>query len=273
MKNRYMNLVMVLCVALTLTGCANGYKQFYQPAQGATPEVVATRRAAPPPAVPVVERTKPATADEIIPAYAKRGYFPIGSAMFNSTQRQSDDAAIQQGKDVGAELILLFDPKYVGSQTTVVPITTPTSTTTYSSGSATAYGSGGQSATAYGSGTSTTTGTTTNFVPVTTNRFDYGAVYFYKPRMGLGVVARDLNDSERQDYQTNKGAIIRSVTDNSPAFEADILVGDMITAIDGVTVSNTKNFFELVGQRKGSLVKVSIIRRGQKIEKSVQLAQ
>jgi S1-C subfamily serine protease len=106
---------------------------------------------------------------------------------------------------------------------------------------------------------------------MTVHRRDYGAVYFVKPRFPLGVFLRDLNDSERQELQSNKGATVRLVVDGTPAFDADILVGDVITAIDGVPVSAHKDVGGLLRQRDGKQVLLSIVRRGQRIEKSVRL--
>lgn len=272
MTRRYVVPLFSSLLALMLAGCASGYKQFYQQAQGATPQAVAASRVSPPPAIPIVERSQPGDSQAISDAYAKRGYGIIGHSTFNSGGRESDDSAVRQAQDVGADLVLILNPRYTGSVTSSVPITTPTTTTSYSTGSATAYGSGG-SVTAYGSGTTTTYGSTTNYVPMTVHRSDYGAVFFVKRRFGLGAYMRDLNDSERQGLQSNKGAAVRLVVDGTPAFDADILIGDVIIAMDGVGVSSVKAFGDLLLERRGRLVSFSIIRRGQRIEKSVQLNQ
>lgn len=260
-----------LALIALLTGCASGYRQFYRPAQGATPEAIARLRAAPPPEMPLVERAAPADHAAVLDAYAKRGYVTIGSSMFNSGRAEQESAAIAQGRTVAADLVLILNPRYTGSVTTSLPITTPTSSTTYSTGHATAYGSGG-SVTAYGSGTSTTYGSTTTYVPITTHRADYGAVYFVKQRFALGAFFRDLNDVERQDLQSNRGAIVRLIVDNTPAFYADVLVGDLVTAIDGVPVSNSEGVGALLRERRGKEITLSLLRNSQRIEKVVQLA-
>lgn len=257
-------------LVLLLAGCVSGYKQFYQPAQGSTSEAIAALRAAPPSAVPIIEHAQPGNSGAILDAYARRGYVFIGHANFNSGRPESDASAVSQGQEVGADLVLILNPKYTGSVTSSIPITTPTTSTSFSTGSATAYGPSG-SITAYGSGTTTTYGSTTNYIPFTINRSDYGAVFFVKQRFGLGVFSRDLSDAERQEFQTNKGAIVRLVVDGTPAFQTDILVGDMLTAIDGTSISSSKAFNEILRERRGKIVSLSIIRRGQHIEKSVQL--
>jgi membrane-associated protease RseP (regulator of RpoE activity) len=268
-RNYPLRLLAASLLAL-LAGCVSGYKQFYQPAQGITPEAIVARRAGPPPSTPMVERSQPGNGQAILDAYAKRSYVMIGHSAFNSGMSESEDSAVRQGKEVGADLVLILNPQYTGSVTSSIPITTPTTATSYSSGSATAYGPGGP-VTAYGSGTTTTYGTTTNYVPLTVHRSDYGAVFFVIQRFNLGIFTRDLNDTDLHELQSNKGVYVRLVADGTPAFDADILVGDVITAIDGKSVASEKDMHNLLGERAGKLITVAIVRRGQHIEKSVQL--
>lgn len=258
-------------LALALTACASGYKTFYKPAAGSTADAIASRRAAPP-GEPIVERSPPPgdQAGLMLDSYAKRGFVLIGSSSFNTGQPESEQNAVQQGRDVGADLVLILNPRYTGSTTTAMPWTTPTTSTTYSSGTATAYGPGG-TVSAYGSGTSTTYGTQTTYIPITIHRSDYGAVYFIKAKWGFGVMWRDLNDSERQELQTNKGIYVRLVVDNTPAFYADVLPGDIVLAINGEQVLNQQSASDLLRRSAGQKVMVSLYRRGQRIEKEVQL--
>lgn len=262
--------VSLLLASSLVAGCASGYSAFYKPANGATAEQIATLRAAPAPNQPQVERARSGDADKLLDAYAKRGYIIIGSSLFNSARPESDDSAILQAKEIKADLVVILNPNYTGSITSAIPITTPTTSTTYSTASATAYGRGGP-VTAYGSGSSTTYGTTTNYIPMTVHRSDYGAVYFVKQKFNFGAFFRDLNDSERQELQTNRGAVARLIVDGTPAFNADLLVGDIFVAIDGVAIASTQALSGLLRERRGRLVDLSIMRRGQKIQKSVQL--
>lgn len=268
--NRTINAFTLVFSALLLSACASGYKEFYKPAAGATPEAITALRVAPPPAVPIVERGALGDAQSLIDSYAKRGYVLIGHSWFNSGRDESEDSAVKQGQSVGADLVYVINPKYTGSVTTSMPLTTPTTSTTVSSGTATAYGSG-RSVTAYGNGTSTTYGSTTTYIPVTVHRSDYGAVYFVKQRFGLGAYFRDLTDSERQQLQSNRGAVVRLIVDNTPAFNSDILVGDVLTELDGLPITNAEGTGELLRQRRGKQVTLSLIRNSQRIQKRVQL--
>jgi hypothetical protein len=270
MKLKMIRLLLAATASLILMSCASGYTKYYKSADDAKLQLIAAQREAPPPASPILERSAVMPADQLLSAYAKRGYTVLGASMFNSDQSQSEEAALEQGHAVGADLVLVFDPKYTGSVTTSIPITIPTATTSYTHGSATAVGPSG-TATAYGNATTTTYGTQTTYIPMTVNRSDYGAVYFVKLRFSLGAMVRDLNDGERKELQTNQGVVVLTVADDSPAFTANILPGDIVTAIDGVTVPNQGGFRKMTAERKGKLATLTLVRNGQQIEKSVQL--
>jgi PDZ domain len=260
----------ILLSTLLLGACASGYQEFYVPMQGNDPASIATLRVAPPPKTPLVERGSSHNPLDFQDNYLKRGYFVIGYSSFNSGESKSDEDAIKQGQVVEADLVLILNPKYTGSVTTSIPLTTPTTSTSYSTGSASVYGPGGP-ITAYGSGTTTTYGTSTMYVPITVQRSNYAAVYFVKQRFILGAHFRDLNDSERQELQSNRGAVVRLIVDDTPAFNTDILVGDVITSVDDVPISNTQGMHELLDQKRGKQVTLRIFRHGNRLEKAVQL--
>src|SRR6202035_1342497 len=83
---------------------------------------------------------------------AREGFEAIGYASFTSGRSQDEDAAIGQAQKIGADLAVILGSEYAGSVTTSVPLTTPTATTSYTNGMATAYGTGG-SAVAFGNST------------------------------------------------------------------------------------------------------------------------
>ena len=125
--------------------------------------------------------------------------------------------------------------------------------------------------TAYSSGTSTTYGTSTNYIPITIHKSNYGAGYFIKQKTIIGVQFRDLNDSERKKLQTNKGVVISLVVDESPAFKADLLPGDILNSIDGIQILNSNQFSKLISERKGNEITVQLLRDGRNINAPVKL--
>lgn len=268
---RMVKIILSIALATLLAGCASGYSTFYRPMDGATPEAIATLRAAPPPAIPLVERAAPAEPDVVFSAYAKRGFAAIGHSMFNSGRSESEAAAVKQGQAVGADLVLVLNPQYTGTVTANIPITTPTSTTSYTSGSATAFGPAG-SVTAFGNSTTTTYGTQTTNMAVPIHRSDYGAVYFVKQKFQLGAFVRDLENAERQAIQSNQGVVVHTIVDGTPAFHADILPGDIILSMDGERVPNQERFGPMTRARAGQEVEISLLRNNAPVVKRVRLA-
>jgi len=166
--------------------------------------------------------------------------------------------------------VALLNPEFSESVTRVVPVTTPTTQTTTSPGQATAYGNNG-SVTAYGTGTSTTQGSTTTYVPRTTNRYEYGAIYFVKGKFNFGAYTRPLNDSERRRLETYSGLVILLVVDDTPAFKSDILPGDILLTGNGIPISNEDVFSQIKASSAGKTLDLLIDRDGRKISKSVPL--
>jgi hypothetical protein len=264
-----MKLITVALLVLGLAGCASGYRQFYTVVPGATPEVIAKIRVTPPPERPLIEHSPTFPPPDV---YLRRSYIAIGYSSFNSGHKESEKNAIAQGQKVGADLVVIVNPSFTGSVTSQIPITTPTTETSYTSGTATAYGSGG-SATAYGNSTTTTYGTRTNYIPMTVNRFDYGAVYFVKRSFVFGALWRDLSNEERAVLQSNSGVYVTSVVNDTPAFRNDVLAGDIIVKIDGQLIYGQQAASDALTNKRGQDVGLTIFRNGQFIEKHVKLAQ
>lgn len=267
-----MKILITFVLLFLTTGCVNEYKNNYKYANGATPETINFIRANPAPILPSIEQAPNTDGNTLLATYAKRGYLMIGSSFFNSTRSATDNAATEQGKEVGADLVVIFNPQYTGSTTSQVPFTTPTTTTSYTNDSATAYGSGGV-VNAYGTSTTTTYGSETTYIPITVNHINYGALYFVKIRHPFGALTRELTDSERKLFQTNKGAVVQLVIDNSPAFYGDILVDDVIVDINGTPIININTYNNTAFNNANKLAKVKILRNGKLIEKEIQFGK
>jgi hypothetical protein len=121
--------------AVLIAGCASGYSQFYKGAPWATPDAIAKARSGPAPKEPALAHGGGNPSD-VVAAYAQQGYVPIGYSSFNTGHRESDANAVAQGEKIGADLVVVIDPRYTGSVTSSVPITTPTSSTSYTTGTA-----------------------------------------------------------------------------------------------------------------------------------------
>ena len=72
-------------------------------------------------------------------------------------------------------------------------------------------------------------------------------------------------------YPSGQGALVASLEDGGPAAAAGIIVGDIITEIDGVAVHGPDSLRSVLGDRPGKQVKVSIVRGGAKQEIDVTI--
>ena len=85
--------------------------------------------------------------------------------------------------------------------------------------------------------------------------------YIVKPY--IGVTVSDVS-SESQSYGLPQGAAVRSVTENGPAAEAGLQENDIITAVNGETITGSNDLVKLVkASSAGDTLELSIYRQGQ----------
>jgi hypothetical protein len=267
----FFDIVLAGCALNTRGDGGNNYAQFYTAETWATPEAISKMREAPATPSPQLAPVAAWNAD-IASSYSRKGYVLIGSSGFTSGRPESDQDAIRQGKQVGADLVVILAPEYKETVTAAAPLTLPTTTTSNTNGRATAYGASG-SVMAYGNSTITTYGSSTTYIPVTVQRSAYAAGYFIKAHFRFGAFVADLTDTQRQQFQTNRGAYVKTVVDNTPAYNSDILPGDVIMAVSGQVVSGEAGLLELINENRGRTVEISLNRAGTPVTKQVSILE
>jgi len=192
-------------------------------------------------AVPQEGTIDSASAPEVLPSSGdidkdvegmfRQGFVAVGYTSFNASNDKTKD-----GERLAEKLharYMIVGTKLTSSQSAMLPLTLPNTTTSYTNGTATAHGSGGYAQGTY-SGTTTTYGTQTTFIPYRINRFDKTAIYFKEiPRKGVGLKIRDLTNQEMAALGTRHAFFVQFVRDGSPAYNADIFPGDMIVQVNG----------------------------------------
>ncbi|SEL90058.1 PDZ domain-containing protein [Colwellia chukchiensis] len=271
----FKNLLAAITAAAVLVGCAkSGYQTFYTPyfdaktspyveliAEGEEPKIYTTNN---------FQRD--------INILRSKRYVPVGYSSFNGGYEDTDNAA-KQAKAVGAKIILISS-EYTNTQTSTTALTLPDTQTTYHSGygnANTTYNSstggylGSSNTTGTYSGTSTTYGTKT--VPITTHqrRYDQSAVYFVKSTQKLkyGLMFNNLNPEQRAFFQRNTGVIVEVVIEDTPAFYANVLPGDLLIKVDENPVHNIEHATKILKSTPGPQSILSVIRNGEEKEITV----
>jgi serine protease Do len=268
----------LLLAAQLFVGCASpgAFGKFYTD----TPQRIGTNSSRLMPYSGNSQILQMANPDADIKRLYRQGYVMIGQSNFEISGNVDQSALLAQAKKVGADIVL-YRTDYLGSHPGVKPVLQyePGQTyTTTSSGTvnATAYGSGGY---AYGtgnySGTSTTTtpGTLyTQMVPVTLHRYAHHAIFWRKTKPpALGAIVHPLSDDLKAKLQRNGGVVVAVVLDDSPAFRANILEGDILLKIAGQEISSPGDYIEKARSFAGQKVDIEILRSGETKTISIQL--
>jgi len=255
----------LLAITFVLAGCAtSGYQQFYQ-SYGDVSQLKDVEFL-PEGGEPEVWQVNVQDVNAAVKALRAKDYVPIGYSSFNGGYEDISKAKAQ-AKRLKAVAIIVGS-QYTNTQTSTVPLSMPTTQTTYGSGTVSAGG-------VYGnySGSSTTYGSTV--VPITTHqaRYDQGAVYFVKGKRKyrFGLQFTDLKPEQRQVLGRNTGVVVDVVVEKTPAFYANILEGDVVIAVDGAPVRSTEEASAAMGNvpesAKSSVL--TILRAGE--EKAIEV--
>jgi S1-C subfamily serine protease len=106
-------------------------------------------------------------------------------------------------------------------------------------------------------------------MPYTVNRADFGAVYFIKTRARIGVYMEPLDDATKRRLERNAGVIVAIVVEGSPAFNADILPGDVLISFGDSQVRSVEDYQQLLNSFKGDKVDFVLDRDGRSITKTI----
>ena len=194
------------------------------------------------------------------------GYFLLGFSSFSGWIAPKW-TALQHARKIHADTVVVYK-KYIDTISGSIPVTIPDTQTSFHSGSM--YGFGGAS-TSF-SGTSTTYGTKTEHIPYTFDRYaDYASFWVKRKFVGLGIYCDDLTDDLRRQIGSNKGVHVVVVVKGSPAFNNDVLVGDIIRKVNDIEVLDKFHFANIAKNNSGQQIKLEIFRTGKTITKEIQV--
>lgn len=202
-------------------------------------------------------------------AMMQRGYMLVGYSSYNGATGTVDQVR-SQAKRVLADTAIFYS-SYTNTVSGVVPLTLPDTQTSNTSIYGNVYGSG-DSATFTGNATTTTTGTKTTYIPYNTRRYDYSATYWVKMKpLSFGVYGEDLSVEQRKQIGSNKGAVLTVIVNESPAFMADFLPGDILIRLNDTEITNLATLLARISENKGRRIVIDLIRDGELLRKDVTL--
>jgi len=219
-------------IALLVQGCASPFSKFYQDQTGDV-EITTSPNVVLSKEEPKLVRGTNQEEDAL--NMREAGYLVVGYSSFNAGNVDIQDA-IDQAKDVHASVVIVYS-EYTHTQSRVISMR---------SGS----------------------------VPYHVRRGDYVATYWIKLKKSaiiFGINLQDLTTELRQELGSNKGVLIRAVLKGSPAFQADVLRGDVLRRIGDIEIYDLETYHAALEKYKGQAVSVEIYRNGKKIEKKIKL--
>lgn len=269
----------LILLPLLLSGCVNGFTKFYQDRTANYPAALVQSRLQPYSGATQIFSSNDLQRDGA--DLTRRGYFLIGESAFQTGGHVSSGQMLEQAKRVGADIVL-YSSRFDHAEQAYIPVVNyqPGQTyTTYTSGTATAsvYGSNGASAWGTGqyNGMSTTRGSgtyTTTDVPVTIRRYDYDAGFWRKGRPPiLGVTVVNLPDELRMALKRNTGVLIKIVIDDSPAFRANVVPGDILIKIDETLIDSANQLTYGLHSFGGKDCVLTVLRDGKETKIPVKM--
>lgn len=184
------------------------------------------------------------------------GYLIMGESYYTG-RRAHQNAPLQHGRNIGAEIVL-FRTAVADSYTQMIPWhSTQTS----------------QVQGAYGGNLGTITTRTMTPIPVQRTTYSNWATFWRKgPKPIFGGLVMPLPDEAKREAETNRGVYVFAIVKGSPAYKHDVVVGDVITEVNGSEIDGPDALWDALYPQEGKDVILSVIRKGKPKEIKLTLA-
>jgi serine protease Do len=274
------NIIAWLFSAVLLSGCAtNNFSKFYTDRTAGVPPAVLSQRLR-----PYSGSTQIVRSDDLQIQYQqflRRGFVALGESSFEGSGKNTEEQLTEQGKAVGADVVL-YTNRYQGSEQRNIPLlqynpgqtsTTSTQSTT-NANVRTNYGTSAYgTANTTGNSTTTTPGTySTHVVPITVHRYGHSAIYMRKAKAAiLGTNVANLPDDIRRTLKRNTGVLVQVVVDDTPAFRANVVPGDILIRIDDTSIDSSEDFMQKLPLFASKDCVLTVLREGNEVKIPVKL--
>lgn len=248
-----------------LAGCMNPYRANFNSTFERTP-IWMENRVGPKTAKPRLVTSNDLASDNW--RFYEQGYIMIGFSKFDGAALDPK-LAVEQARAVGADMVAVQN-KYSKTLTETVTVTQWPSTETTDIQEDTSLPGGRRISRRTEVRTSRTPETV--YVPKQVDYFEHSATFWRKlEKPVFGAFVQDLPDDQKRKLQSNQGVVVRAIMTGSPAFEADLLKGDFITAIDGKGVAGAQKFYQQLSANAGRRVELTVLRGASTFQRRVVL--
>lgn len=196
---------------------------------------------------------------------AEDGYLLVGEVFMNLGGPHISAAPKKHCGNIGAERVL-YSATLISSTANSMTIMTPQtsySKTTYQ----------GQLGNYVGSSSTAFTQQVPKHINWRTNTYGIRVTYWVKGKPPIfGAYYSELTDDVIYVSETNSGAYVHTVVDDSPAFKNNIIIGDVITKVDDTVIVTPENLTNELYKKAGNEVVIQLIRKGKPKTISLTLA-
>ncbi|WP_151721070.1 PDZ domain-containing protein [Acinetobacter ursingii] len=201
----------------------------------------------------------------------RKGYSVLGISQFNGrTDKASQKDIMSQAKAVGADLVLVRSV-YSRTETGSYALSVPNISSSQINANTNVRTNYNTYANYNTNATVNTYGSSIVNVPVNTQYSDHAAVFLKKEKVKLGISFGDVPEADKKRRQSNSGAYVARVVDNSPAFNSDILRDDIIYQVNDFKVGTPQSLKNYIEDFNGNKMHIKIDRNGNLIEKDVNI--
>ena len=163
----------------------------------------------------------------------RKGYVLVGQSSFNGANINFNGAK-DQAQKIGASIVLIAT-NYTNTASGAIPFFMPNPPQTFNmQHSGTVYGPGGYGTYAGSTSGQVSGGYQTHWMPYSVQRYDCIALYFAKAKKKrVGIFVSMVPDEIRAQIGKNQGLYVQVVVEESPAYYANVLEGDVLLELNG----------------------------------------
>ena len=109
-------------------------------------------------------------------------------------------------------------------------------------------------------------------IPINTLTNDLDALS--RAQLLVGIAGREINEATAEQNDLPTGVLVVEVQDNTPAYLASMMVGDVITEFDGQKVASVQDINRIKNTKnKGDVVTVKVYREGEYLDLKLTLVE